>query len=104
MVSTKRPESAGRRSSAGQKEEGRRVREERRASSSTATSTRGPGEESDAAVRSSTEEGFNVALVELAAEMERELALERTGDKPRTAIGSGRGGPARGLGGRRRRS
>lgn len=88
VVSTKRPESAGRRSSAGQKEEGRRVREERRASSSTATSTRGPGEESDAAVRSSTEEGFNVALVELAAEMERELALERTGDKPRTAIGS----------------
>lgn len=82
VVGTKRPES-------GRKEEDShgRTRDERRASSSSATSS-GPGEGSDAAVRSSTEEGFNIALVELAAEMERELALERTGDKPRTAIGS----------------
>ena len=84
VVGTKRPESAGRRK---EEDSHGRTRDERRASSSSATSS-GPGEGSDAAVRSSTEEGFNIALVELAAEMERELALERTGDKPRTAIGS----------------
>ena len=84
VVGTKRHESAGRRK---EEDSHGRTRDERRASSSSATSS-GPGEGSDAAVRSSTEEGFNIALVELAAEMERELALERTGDKPRTAIGS----------------
>ena len=61
----------------GQAEGGGLPREDPRreeGSSSSATSS-GPGEiGSDAAVRSSSEEGFNIALVELAAEMERELA------------------------------